>query len=171
MALSYGSPISLKGIKGDAGGLIYQGDLPPEQSFGKTGDAYIAASNQTFYVKTEDGWPSNGILLKGDIGMKGLNASLFVTQGSPADVALNTVPNEGDVGIDKTTGEIYEYRGGSWVDDGYSFKGPAGADGKRGTQTYTGQGAPDLSQYPDAQAGDLYYDLAAGPDLYVIQAG
>lgn len=167
MALTYGSPTSLKGPQGAPGSQIYQSTGTPASTLGVTGDYFFATDTYTLYQKASSGWPSTGTVLrgaKGDMGMTGVSgASLYAATGSPT--SNNTAGKDGDFYFDLVAGEVYVHQNGSWVDEGYSIKGPQGV---RGSRISVGNGAPG-SAPSDAMAGDLYFDQSTG-NLYAIQS-
>lgn len=185
MALLFGSGVSLKGPKGDpgtagaAGTQIYQATGLPDSTLGVAGDYYLATDTGVLYQKTASGWPSSGTMLrgaKGDMGVTGVSGASFLSgSGNPSGITFPTAPNNGDLYLDLAAGEIYKYADGAWADQGYSIKGPAGQagqngqDGLRGSQIYTGTGAPNIANYPSAAAGDMYFDTSSG-NYYVVQA-
>lgn len=179
MAATWGQGISLKGRDGQPGLSIIQAEGPPASGLvGADKQLYVdtASASLDYYVysTSSSAWTKQGIL-RGPMGLMGLDAQLFFGDGAP-----DTTTYSGDADalfIQNGTGKVYKYdKATGWVDAGFSFKGPAGADGVgrdglRGTQTYTGSGAPssNLSSFsPPAVAGDLYYDLSGGPTLYVL---
>lgn len=171
MALVFGPPVSLQGQKGVDGGIIYEGMGPPSSTLGKTGDAYFQDDTQRFYVRGPDGWPTTGILLKGDVGMNGLNANFFSGTGSPANASPALPADEGDLYLDLQWGEIYRYTNGAWADQGYSIKGPPGEQGvkgDRGSQAYNGSGAPNIANYPNAAVNDYYFDTSGTGNMYFV---
>jgi len=176
---TWGNAISLKGAKGEAGSKIYFVTGAPTDATASAvvGDCAFSADTFKFYQRTEAGWPTDGALLQGPMGINGVDGSFFTGADAPtADLGA------GHSAIYfQATGEVWTRDvEGDWIDSGQNFKGaqgdvgPAGQDGARGTQTYTGQGAPsaDLSTFvPPAVAGDLYYDLSeGGPTLYILGA-
>lgn len=82
--------------------------------------------------------------------------------------------NDGDLYIDTSTWELYQYDGGVWVAKG-SIQGAQGAagtngtngtDGTNGTQLSTGTGVPSAAT---GSEGDLYLDTSTG-NLYQYTA-
>jgi hypothetical protein len=171
MPLKFGPPTSLigpQGVPGVDGGIIYEGTGAPLSTLGKTGDAYFQDDTQRFFVRGPNGWPSTGVLLKGDIGMNGLNANFFSGTGAPANQSPALNAHEGDIYLDMQGGEIYKYTNGAWMDQGYSIKGPKGDQGLRGSQAYNGQGAPSIANYPDAAVNDYYFDTSGTGNMYFV---
>jgi hypothetical protein len=171
MALVFGPAVSLRGPSGNDGGIIYEGMGAPASTLGKTGDAYFQDDTQRFYVRGPNGWPTTGILLKGDVGMNGLNANFFSGTGSPANASPALAAHEGDIYLDLQWGEIYKYTNGAWADQGYSIKGPPGAQGvpgQRGSQAYNGSGAPSIANYPNAAVNDYYFDTSGTGNMYFV---
>lgn len=171
---TWGTGISLKGAKGDAGLSFLNGSGAPANTLGFDTQVYLDTASYDIYTKANGTWSKTGNI-KGAIGMNGLNAQLLHGTGSPT---TSTFPNNTDaIYIQDDNGEVwyFDYDGSrTWVDSGTTFRGPSGAPGQaglRGTQTYTGNGAPssNLTSFtPPAVAGDLYYDLSGGPTLYVL---
>jgi hypothetical protein len=165
----WGSGISLKGKDGSKITFI-TGTPTDSNASAAPGDVAFATDTNLFYQRGPSGWPTTGTLLKGGMGIAGTNAQLYVQTGAPADSL-----GKGDDGIyiRKDTGQLYsrDSADAGWTDSGNTLIGPAGAPGQRGTITYTGNGAPsaNLASFtPPAVAGDLYYDLSAGPTLYIL---
>lgn len=163
MALSFGSAVSLKGPKGDpgqAGSQIYQAAGTPSSTLGVSGDYFFATDTYTLYQKDDSGWPDAGTVLrgaKGDMGVTGVTGASFLSgAGNPSTVTFPTPPNDGDLYLDLAAGEIYKHVAGSWADQGYSIKGPAGADG---LSVLVGNRPPDDSQGVD---GEVYLDWTTG---------
>ncbi|RYF08876.1 MAG: hypothetical protein EOO40_07665 [Deltaproteobacteria bacterium] len=214
--LSWGTGTSLKG---PAGSQIYFGTGTPAANLGVAGDCFFATDTFFFYQKTSTGWPASGTLLRGGMGITGMNGATFYSGAAAPTSSSPASPSKGDLYLMLTTGEIYRYDGSAWSDQGYSIKGPPGQrgtvtssgagaptssspvgplsgdryinqsngevytydgtqwndagytlrgnDGLRGSQIYTGQGAPTTAGYPNAAAGDLYFDTASGT-LYAL---
>lgn len=176
MALAFGSPVSLKGPKGDpgsAGSQIYEGTGLPDATLGVTGDYFFATDTYTLFRREDAGWPASGSVLKGakgDMGLTGVDGASF-TSGSGDPTAGNVTGSEGDLYLDLPAGEIFKYANGAWSDQGQSLKGPAGPagnDGLRGSQIYTGVGTADAASFAEAAAGDLYLDTSSG-NLFIFQ--
>lgn len=176
---TWGSGISLKGADGKAGSQIFFGTGTPSDGVSAVeGDIFFAQDTGTFWQRGASGWPASGTSVigpKGDIGLNGVDGNFYTGSGAP-DASIGTSGNSLYV---QTTGEVWTRQsGGDWVDSGESMAGPqgqsiTGPQGLRGTQTYTGHGAPatDLSTFnPPAEPGDIYYDLDGGPALYVLGA-
>lgn len=169
---TWGTPISLKGTKGDAGLSVLTGSGAPDASLGYDGQSYISAAGD-LYFRNNGAWTKQ-LSLIGPMGLNGINGSFFAGTGAPDSSVYS---GDGNAVYLRASGEVYLYSGnGNWTDTNENLSGPQGAvgpAGARGTQTYTGNGAPasDLSTFtPAAQPGDLYYDLgtAGGPYLYVL---
>lgn len=173
---TWGTGISLKGVKGDAGLSILTGSGAPANTLGYDTQFYIdtASAGLNSYLRSNGTWSLLRQLV-GPSGMNALNAQLLHGTGAPT---TSTFANNTDaIYIQDDNGEVwyFDFDGAKqWVDSGTTFRGPtgqAGAAGLRGTQTYTGNGAPssNLSSFsPPAVAGDLYYQLDGGPTLYVL---
>lgn len=173
---TWGTGISLKGGKGDAGLSILTNAGPPANTLGFDTQFYIDTASPVLnaYLRSNGTWSLLRPLV-GPMGMSALNAQLLHGTGAPT---ANTFNNSVDaIYIDDASGEVwyFDFDGTKqWVDSGTTFRGAVGATGDRGTYTYTGSGAPsaDLSSFTPgpARKGDLYYDLATsgGPFLYVL---
>ncbi|RYF12856.1 MAG: hypothetical protein EOO40_00205 [Deltaproteobacteria bacterium] len=171
MALVFGPAVSLAGPPGTAGGIIYEGMGAPEPTLGKAGDAYFRDDNQTFYVRDQNGWPTTGILLRGAMGINGLNANFFTGAGSPTTQSPALPAHDGDIYLDLQWGEISKYTNGEWQDQGYSIKGPQGdpgVAGQRGSQAYNGSGAPNIANFPNAAVNDYYFDTSGTGNMYFV---
>lgn len=182
MAATWGQGISLKGRDGNPGLSVIQASGAPASGLvGADKQLYVdtASASLDYYVysKASSSWTKQGIL-RGPMGLMGLDAQLFFGDGTPDS---STYSGDADaLFIQNGTGEVFKYdKSTGWQDAGFTLKGATGADGVagrdglRGTQTYTGQGAPssDLTTFsPPAVAGDIYYDVSpsAGPTLYVL---
>ena len=179
----WGSGISLKGEDGSKIFFV-TGQPTDESASAKPGDVAFATDTSIIYQRGAEGWPTEGKLLQGGMGLAGTNAQLYVQAGPPSDDL-----GKGDDGIyiQSDTGALFsrDAADASWSDSGTSLigpAGPAGAEGPagpagetvRGVITYTGSGAPsnDLSTFSPgpAQPGDLYYSLGGptDPTLYVL---
>lgn len=178
---TWGNGISLRGeqgIQGVSGSKIYFVTGAPTDANASAipGDCAFSTDLFKLFQRGADSWPTDGVLLQGPMGINGVDGSFFTGSDAPtADMGAG-----GAAIYFQASGEVWTRAvGGDWVDSGQNFRGtdgaqgPAGQDGARGTMTYTGNGAPssDLSSFtPAAQPGDLYYDLANGPTLYVLGA-
>lgn len=166
MALSFGNAVSLKGPQGAAGSQLYFGNGTPDSALGVAGDAFFAQDTSYIYQKTASGWPATGTLLRGAMGVTGVDgASLYAGPGAPSTYTFAQAPKDGDFYFDLVAGEVYVHQSGAWVDEGYSIKGPQGV---RGSRIAVGSGAPS-SVPADAMAGDLYLDQSTG-NLYAVQS-
>lgn len=173
---TWGTGISLKGSPGSK---IYFGTgTPTDATSTVQGDAFFATDTQLFYQRGASSW-GTGTLLRGAMGLTGVSGASFYSGPGVPDSSVNG--NDGDLYLDLANGEIYKHVNGAWADQSYSILGPVGPQGPqgnqgatiRGTQTYTGSGAPssNLSSFtPTAVAGDLYYDIGTtgGPYFYVL---
>ena len=178
---TWGNGISLRGepgIQGVSGSKIFfvTGAPTDANASATPGDCAFSTDTFKFFQRGADSWPTDGALLQGPIGINGVDGSFFTGADAPT-AEMGT----GDSAIYfQASGEVWTRQpGGDWIDSGQNFRGadgavgPAGQDGARGTVTYTGNGAPsaDLASFtPPAVAGDLYYDLANGPTLYILGA-
>lgn len=174
---TWGTPVSLRGSKGDAGLSFLTGHGAPASSLGVDTQGYLDVDAFDLYLRSNGTWSKTGNI-KGAMGISALNAQLLHGQGAPT---TSTFGNNVDaIYIDDTSGEVwyFDFDGAKqWVDSGTTFRGAPGAPGAagdRGTYTYTGSGAPssDLTTFSPgpARKGDLYYDLSTmgGPYLYVL---
>jgi hypothetical protein len=89
----------------------------------EAGDLYVDTTNHKFYRKTALGWTAR-TAFKGSDGINGTK----VLQGSSAPKVGDG--DDGDTFIDATNHVIYKKTAGSWAEQGASFKGSAGIDGK-----------------------------------------
>jgi hypothetical protein len=89
----------------------------------EAGDLYVDTTNHKFYRKTALGWTAR-TAFKGSDGINGTK----VLQGSSAPKVGDG--DDGDTFIDVTNHVIYKKTAGSWAEQGASFKGSAGVDGK-----------------------------------------
>lgn len=166
MALTFGSAVSLKGPQGSPGSQIYFGSGTPDANLGVAGDVFFASDSNLLYQKTASGWPADGTLLRGAMGLTGIDGASFISGvGAPTMDA-----NDGDLYLDLGAGEIFKREAGAWADQGHTLKGPQGEQGQqgmRGSQIYVGHGAPDIANYPGAGLNDLYFDQDTG-NMYAI---
>lgn len=68
----------------------------------------------------------------------------------------NSNVKEGDISIDDTTGEVREYRNGSWVPSGYSLDISKGMKIEYGPPPLTTNGYAEGSYYIDKLSGEVY---------------
>jgi hypothetical protein len=181
MALSVGSPISLKGpagspgVAGVPGSKIYFVTAAPTDTNASSvpGDVAFNTATNLLYQRTSTGWPTSGSLLQGGMGVTGVSGASFYSGPAAPTASAPANPNNGDLYLDLANGEIYKFVNGAWSDQGYSIIGPpgqVGSPGIRGSQIYSGSGSFVASNFtnPSPAAGDLYLDTS-GPTLYVIQ--
>lgn len=171
---TWGSGLSLRGAKGDAGLSVLTSSGAPTVT-GYEGQAAIDTTAGDLYKYTGGAWVKQ-VSLVGKMGLNGLNAQLLYGSNPPTTSTFN---NQSDAIYFQYSGELwfFDFEGNkTWTDSGQNLTGPQGApgvgkDGLRGTQTYSGHGAPSntLSSFsPPAAAGDVYYDLDGGPAIYFL---
>ncbi len=193
-------PIGPPGPSGPgATNTILTGNGIPSSSLGNNGDYYMDISNSNnpilYGPKTSSGWGS-GVSLLGPIGPQGpqglpgpigpagangTNGNVWLT-GSGQPTFNNPPANVGDLYLDVTNGNIWQYVGSStWATIG-NIEGPTGPIGPAGTNgingtngtngtngntIWNGSGAPGI--IPGSQDGDFYIDttnnLLYGPLL------
>lgn len=177
---TWGTPISLRGAKGDAGLSFLADHGAPASTLGMDSQVYLDVDAFDLYLRSNGTWSKTGNI-RGAMGLNGYSGQIAF--GSAAPTSSTTDGKADALYIQLPGGEVWTYDAEgdkTWHDSGYSLAGPAGPQGPagqsvRGTQTYTGNGAPnsDLSTFvPPAQSGDLYYDIGSmgGPYLYVLKA-
>jgi hypothetical protein len=111
--------VSTSGMQGPIGSSILNGVGLPSNSIGQIGDYYLDSQTDILYgPKTESGWPSGGILLKGTTGLDGAQGvkgdkgySVYTGASSPS----NSLGNNGDVYIHSVANIIYTKVGGVWT--------------------------------------------------------
>lgn len=176
---TWGSPITLRGPKGDtgeAGSRSYRTAAAPTDATASSrpGDTAVDDAG-IYYVRTADGWPATGLDLRGRMGISGVDSGLYVGANAP-DPALGRGE---DALYVRANGQVYlrQSTDAGWTDTKQNLTGPVGADGLRGTQIYFGEGPPstDLGSFsPPAMPGDPYFDIAEAnpkrPELYILQA-
>lgn len=163
---TWGTGVSLRGLQGVIGTpgsktTFITGAPTDQNASANAGDMAFATDTNLFYQRGTDGWPSNGTLLRGAMGINGVDGFFGAGPDAPTD----------DLGADangiyfQSTGELWtRQKGASWVDSGENYIGPKGDKGDAGTRgslNYSGVGAPssDLSTFnPPALSGDIYYD-------------
>lgn len=122
------------------------------------GDFYIDNSGTGAIYQLQSGtWVSQGSLL-GPTGARGSN--WYTGTGAPGTI---TGQASGDFYLDTATGNVYRYNGTSWVLQG-SILGPTGATGTRGSDWFTGTGAPGT--VTGAISGDFYLDTGGTGNFY-----
>ncbi|TJZ63372.1 hypothetical protein FAZ15_03575 [Sphingobacterium olei] len=135
----WGTPINLKGVKGDDGSRIYSGTSVPATSLGNSGDFYFRTSTSDFYgPKTASGWgtPTN---LRGAAGATGATGAAGAAGSkilSGTAVPTASVGINGDFYLRTATADFY----GPKTSSGWGtpinlrgLQGPAGPQGPRGT--------------------------------------
>lgn len=145
------------GPAGEDGSMMYAGEGPPSGNIGDTGDFYLnTATGEYFGPKTGEGWGEPIIVLMGDDGKDG--TQIHSGSGVPAD----TLGVAGDFYIDLNNQDLYGPKSDSGWEAPVNLSGEDGADGKDGSQIYSGDGAPDSSL---GAVGDYYLDKT-NKDLY-----
>lgn len=167
----WGMGLSLRGAPGLS---VLSGSGSPTGA-GAESQVYVDTANGKLFTYTNGAWVA-GTSLVGPMGMNALNAQLLHGDGAPT---TSTFANNADALYLQSDGSVwyFDFEGDkTWTKSSQNLTGPqgpagVGKDGLRGTQTYTGNGAPssDLSSFsPPAVAGDLYYQLDGGPALFVL---
>jgi hypothetical protein len=175
---TWGTPLSLRGSKGDPGLSILNGSGAPAAGLGVDTQLYFDTSGTGDVYQRSNGTWSKVYNLVGPMGLNGINGSFFTGVGAPTS---STYSGTGQAIYISTTGEVFTYTSQStgWVDSGENLTGPQGPQGAatRGSQIFTGSGAPssNLSSFSNgtvsgAVPGDLYFDTATtgGPFMYVL---
>lgn len=134
----------------------------PGGGTGNNGDVYLNATNGDVYgPKSAGSWGSVVGNLKGVAGTNGTNGargSAWYT-GSAVPSGLSGEA-DGDFYVRSTNGEIYQRIAGAWTDQGYSIKGPAGADGAAGAAGAAGSAGATGSA---GARGSIWYSGSAVP--------
>ena len=137
------------------------------------GDQAFVKDTQLLFVRGQNGWDSSaGVILRGGMGVNGLNA--FIGFGTSAPTSSD---GQGEDGIYFFNGEVYtKTTDTDWVDSQFNTVGPKGADGLRGAQRFLGIGPPpsDPTAYKTPpQSGDEYVNQDANdpacPTVYYFQ--
>lgn len=138
----WGTPINLKGVKGEDGSRIYSGTSVPATSLGNDGDFYFRTSTSDFYgPKTGTGWgtPTN---LKGATGAPGATGATGPAGAAGSKILSGTaVPSvsvgiNGDFYLRTTTADLYGPKTSSGWGTPINLRGtqgPAGPQGPPGT--------------------------------------
>lgn len=104
--------------------------------------------------------------LQGDTGNTGRAAQWWTGSGAPGTV---TGSGAGDMYLDTGgTGNVYAFDGFSWTLK-VSIKGTIGNTGARGSQWFTGSGAPGTVS--GAINGDMYLDTSGTGKIYALASG
>lgn len=169
MALTVGTAISLKGPMGAPGVSFLVGTGAPTGT-AVPNQGYLDAQAGDLYQYVSGSWSLVRSII-GPMGLNGINGSFFAGVGVPDNT---TYSGTGNALYVRANGEVYLYQGsGNWSDTGENLSGPTGAkgaDGLRGTQIYHGNGAFNAANYPNAQAGDLYFQDDAGTYAFITTA-
>ena len=173
---SWGNPLSLKGAAGQRGSnytLLATGTPDDTTAGNLAGDQAFVKDTALLFVRGQSGWDSTaGILLRGAMGVNGLNA--YIGFGTSAPTSSD---GQGEDGIFFAAGEVYTKTATTdWVDSQFNTVGAKGDDGLRGSQRFLGIGPPpsDPTQYrTPPQVGDEYVDTdpnnPATPTVYYFQ--
>jgi hypothetical protein len=156
---------SLKGAKGDPGTAgtpgtngksVRNGAGAPNPVVGVVGDFYLDTTATSLYgPKTETGWPTSGVVLKGSggSGTPGADGRTILSgTGAPG----STTGVQGDFYMDTASTTLWGPKGnGMWPGGGVPLKGNPGLDGVPGKTIRSGSGDP----FPEAgTVGDFYID-------------
>ncbi len=134
-------------------GSWYYGTSAPADKLGNVGDFFLNKETGELYHKSEGGWGTPVLTLKGVPGRDGV--VWFSGTGEPDTEALKD-PQAGDFYL-KTDGfVVYQLQpDGTWLELG-SIKGETGDDAKDPVQFYSGYGKPSAEITDQANEGDLY---------------
>ena len=105
---------------GTPGTKIFSGTTAPANTLGNNGDFYINTTTGTFIGPKAGGvWPPTGIAITGTPGIDGANGSTILSGiGAPA----NTLGKDGDIYIDRSTGNFYGPKdNNAWPNDFFTF--------------------------------------------------
>jgi hypothetical protein len=105
---------------GASGTKIFSGTTAPANTLGNNGDFYINTTTGTFIGPKAGGvWPPTGIAITGTPGIDGANGSTILSGiGAPA----NTLGKDGDIYIDRSTGNFYGPKdNNAWPNDFFTF--------------------------------------------------
>lgn len=172
----WGTPINLKGVKGEDGSRIYSGTSVPATSLGNDGDFYFRTSTSDFYgPKTGTGWgtPTN---LKGATGAPG-SAGSKILSGTAIPTASTGV--NGDFYLRTTTADFYGPKTSSGWGTPINLRGtqgPAGPQGPPGTanviySNWFAMSHPDDWEYITSKhIRTIFYvgELVANPNSLVM---
>jgi hypothetical protein len=132
------------GATGTRGATWSSGAGAPSSLVGRIdGDMYLRSADGEVYAVVSGAWVDQGFSLlgpqgaAGSAGATGTRGSLWYNgTGAPGTIAGQA---DGDYYTNNTNGEVYRRVAGAWVDQSFSIKGPAGADGAAGA---TGAAGP-----------------------------
>lgn len=132
-ATSWGTPINLKGVKGEDGSRIYSGTTVPATSLGVVGDFYFRTTTSDFYgPKTASSWgtPTN---LNGATGPQGPAGTPGSKIRSGASTPTTSIGAVGDYYIHTGTANLYGPKTASgWGSPVMNLRGPQGPEGPPG---------------------------------------
>jgi len=159
-------------------------ELPDDLDEGDAGTAYFVEEDGKLYIWTGTQWPDQGegsafqgpkgdtgatgeAGAKGDTGDTGPRGAGWTTGSGPPSVGGSE--EVGDQYFDTTNGDTYTFASGTWQGPTGNIRGPQGNTGAtgeqgetgvRGSNWYTGSGAP--GSIPGMLPGDHYLDLDTG---------
>lgn len=171
------------GLMGSNGSSFHASASNPQSTDGANGDFWVNwTSGEAFGPKASGSWPDTGYSIKGPAGVQG-NPGINLLNGSGAPAS--SLGNVGDAYVDTTNSILYPAKTSSgWASSGASLvgsagpqgiagavgaTGPTGPQGVRGSYIFSGQGAPTATSFPNAMAGDLYFDTV-GKQLYAYSS-
>ena len=136
-ASGWGTPINLKGVKGEDGSKIYSGTAIPTTSLGNVGDFYFRTTTGDFYgPKTASSW-GTPTSLKGATGATGATGTPGSKILSGASVPTAGIGAVGDYYIHTATGNLYGPKTasgwGSAIMNLRGAQGPVGPQGPAGS--------------------------------------
>jgi hypothetical protein len=128
-------------------------------------DAYVVLNEDTVYFWNGTEWSSAGEIVgpQGPTGATGPDGNFTTAASAP------TLPEEGDVWFNTTSGKTYIYYDAYWVELLPNLAGPAGARGATGPTGATGaQGLNITIQGTVSTVGDLPSSDNTQNDAYVV---
>lgn len=167
----------IQGPKGDdgtgiaiAGSVATYDDLPDDLTAGDAGDGYLVEEDGLLYIWSGTAFPSdgNGVAFQGPQGPEGPEGPEGPQgiQGIQGEQGIQGVQgNQGVQGEKGDPGDPGE-DGEDGAPGAAGADGADGADGLRGTQWFTGTGAP--TTVVGSEVGDLYLDVTDGT-VYVLE--
>lgn len=148
------------GPQGTRGSLWYFGSGSPATSLTPNDDdMYYDTASGDVYNYASSRWSVVGNI-KGPTGSRGTaGTTWYFGKGAP----IIATAASGDIYLDESSGNLFQYSGTSWTQTTANIigpqgiQGPTGSQGTRGSQWFTGSGTPVISS---ALNDDMYLDTS-----------
>ena len=125
------------GANGADGTMWYTGTEQPKESQGKIGDFFYDKATSTIYIKTENGWESQGSI-KGEQGDKGDTGSAGATWLNGTVDPTEDQGKDGDFYLNTSSWDLFAKIKGCWTRQG-NIKGEKGDTGSQGEKGEKGE--------------------------------